>query len=55
MPLRGSAFVKRLAKGGDVCHPFAVHFRDDIFALDVLRGGEAVVRHVGHDHSLLHV
>ena len=29
----------------------AVHFRDHVFPLNILRGGQAVLGHVGHDHA----
>src|SRR4029077_18251832 len=45
-------FVQRLAKRCYVRDLLAVHLRDDIFALDVLRGSEAVLGHVRYDHTL---
>ena len=55
MPRLGSAFVRRCAKAGYARDRLAVHFRDHIFALDILRRRHAVVGHVGHDHALLHI
>jgi len=34
---------------------FAVHFSNDVLALDVLLGSEAVVRDIGDDDALLNI
>src|SRR5882724_622217 len=47
-------FVQRFAEGLHVRDGFAVHFRNDIFALDVLGSSDAVILHVCYDHTFVH-
>lgn len=46
-------FVQRFAEGLHVRDGFAVHFRNDIFALDVLGRSDAVVLHIRYDHTFV--
>jgi hypothetical protein len=47
------SFSERFPKRLYVRHWFAVDFCNDILALNILLRGQAVVRYVGHDDSLL--
>src|SRR5207247_9843659 len=46
-------FVQRFAEGLHVRDGFAVNFRNDIFAVDVLGCGGAVVLHIGYAHTFV--
>ena len=55
MPRRGSDLFSASRNAATFVDRLAVHFRDDVFALNILRGRDAVVGHIGHDHALLDV